>query len=104
MKFFLLIKKTVKIVSINSVILIILLTIIDSFFDTSPSDYVKCNVLLKEYTPFKKEHLLLIDLVKEVPSDSTYIYDMVHLNTHWSELAANIVAEQLQNTYYSSQN
>jgi hypothetical protein len=37
----------------------------------------------------------LVDLEARVPKQARYIYDIVHLNTPGSELAAGIVAEEL---------
>ena len=68
-------------------------------FDSLCSYFDSLNQIIREIAA--EEDLLLIDLAKEIPAESTYIYDMVHLNTNSSILAANIIAEQLQNRYYS---
>ncbi len=68
-------------------------------FDTLCSYFDNLNQKIREIAA--KENLLLIDLAKEIPADSAYIYDMVHLNTKGSIFAAGIIAEQLQKSYYS---
>ncbi len=43
----------------------------------------------------REQNAVLIDLDKQVPKESAYMYDIVHLNTAGSQLVANIIAEQL---------
>lgn len=68
-------------------------------FDSLCCYYNRMNQKIRDIAD--EEDLLLIDLAKEIPADSLYIYDMVHLNTNGSTIAAGIIAEQLQNRYYS---
>jgi hypothetical protein len=42
-----------------------------------------------------QEGVLLIDLEKDIPSDKRYIYDLVHLNTEGSYLAAELITKAL---------
>ena len=44
----------------------------------------------------RKNHVMVIDLAKEVPSDKRFIYDMVHFNDSGSQLVAQIIAARLQ--------
>lgn len=43
----------------------------------------------------REQNVELIDLDRQVPKESAYMYDIVHLNTAGSQLVANIIAEQL---------
>lgn len=43
----------------------------------------------------RERGVLLVDLEARVPKQSRYLYDIVHLNTAGSELAASIIAEEL---------
>ena len=40
--------------------------------------------------------VLVIDLARLIPQESEYMYDVVHLKTAGSQLAARIISEQLQ--------
>jgi lysophospholipase L1-like esterase len=44
----------------------------------------------------RKNQVMVIDLAREVPSDKTYLYDLVHLNDAGSQLAARIIAARLK--------
>jgi lysophospholipase L1-like esterase len=44
----------------------------------------------------RKNHILVIDLAKEIPANKKYIYDIVHLNDTGSQLAARIIAARLE--------
>lgn len=44
----------------------------------------------------RKNGVLVIDLARLVPQESQYMYDVVHLNTAGSKLAAQIISDQLQ--------
>jgi hypothetical protein len=41
-------------------------------------------------------HVMVIDLAREVPPDKKYLYDLVHFNDAGSQLAARIIAARLQ--------
>jgi hypothetical protein len=43
----------------------------------------------------KARGVLVIDLERSVPKDKKYIYDLVHLNSEGSELAAHLIAEEI---------
>lgn len=53
--------------------------------------YANFNQALREIA--KQNEVTLIDLDKLVPSDSSHLYDIVHLTDKGSALAANIIAE-----------
>ncbi|MCL4500891.1 MAG: hypothetical protein M1438_03420, partial [Deltaproteobacteria bacterium] len=40
--------------------------------------------------------VLVIDLARLIPQESQYMYDVVHLNTAGSKLAARLISEQLR--------
>ena len=40
--------------------------------------------------------VLVIDLARLIPQESQYMYDVVHLNTAGSKLAARLISEKLQ--------
>ena len=40
--------------------------------------------------------VLVIDLAALIPQDKQYMYDVVHLNTRGSQLAAQLISERLQ--------
>lgn len=46
----------------------------------------------------RENNVLLIDLAREVPGNSTNLYDAVHLTNEGSKLVSQIIAEKLQNT------
>jgi lysophospholipase L1-like esterase len=56
--------------------------------------YAKFNETIREVG--KENGVLVIDLANLIPQDPEYIYDLVHLNTRGSRLAAQEVSERLQ--------
>jgi lysophospholipase L1-like esterase len=44
----------------------------------------------------RKNHIMVIDLAREIPADKKFIYDIVHLNDAGSQLAARIIAARLK--------
>jgi hypothetical protein len=44
----------------------------------------------------KENGVLVIDLAALIPQDKQYMYDVVHLNTRGSELAAQLISERLE--------
>ncbi len=44
----------------------------------------------------EKNGVLVIDLAALIPQDQQYMYDVVHLNTRGSELAAKLISDKLQ--------
>jgi lysophospholipase L1-like esterase len=44
----------------------------------------------------RKNHVMVIDLAREIPSDKKYIYDILHFNDAGSQLAARIIAARLK--------
>ena len=44
----------------------------------------------------QKNHVMVIDLAREIPPDKKYLYDIVHFNDAGSELAAQIIAARLK--------
>ncbi len=44
----------------------------------------------------RKNHVMVIDLAREVPPDKQYLYDLVHFNDAGSQLAAQIIATRLK--------
>ena len=40
--------------------------------------------------------VLVIDLARLIPQESQYMYDVVHLKTAGSKLAARLISEKLQ--------
>jgi hypothetical protein len=43
----------------------------------------------------KQNGVLVIDLANQIPQDKKYIYDVVHLNTRGSQLAARVISRRL---------
>jgi hypothetical protein len=56
--------------------------------------YAKFNEAIREVG--KQNGVQVIDLANLIPQDSQYIYDVVHLNNKGSQLAAQIISNQLQ--------
>jgi hypothetical protein len=56
--------------------------------------YVKFNQAIREVG--NTNRVLVIDLAALIPSDKKYIYDVVHLNTRGSKLAAKLISERLE--------
>ncbi|MFA4901171.1 MAG: SGNH/GDSL hydrolase family protein [Desulfobaccales bacterium] len=56
--------------------------------------YAKFNEAIREVG--KQNGVQVIDLAHLIPQDSKYIYDVVHLNTKGSQLAAQLISDQLQ--------
>jgi hypothetical protein len=44
----------------------------------------------------RKNHVMVVDLAREIPSNKKFIYDMVHFNDTGSEVAARIIAARLK--------
>ncbi len=44
----------------------------------------------------RKNHVMVIDLAREIPSNKEYLYDIVHFNDAGSQLAARIIAARLK--------
>jgi hypothetical protein len=44
----------------------------------------------------RKNHVMVIDLAREIPPDKKYIYDIVHFNDAGSQLAARVIAARLK--------
>ncbi len=55
--------------------------------------YAKFNQAIREVG--KSNDVLVIDLAALIPQDKQYMYDVVHLNTQGSELAAQLISEGL---------
>jgi hypothetical protein len=55
--------------------------------------YSQMNQIVRDLA--RKENVPLIDLDKELPKTSTYLYDMIHLNDVGSEYQAQIVSREL---------
>jgi lysophospholipase L1-like esterase len=56
--------------------------------------YARFNQAIREVG---QEHgVLVIDLAALIPQDKQYMYDVVHLNTRGSQLAAQLISERLQ--------
>jgi lysophospholipase L1-like esterase len=56
--------------------------------------YARFNQAIREVG---QEHgVLVIDLAALIPQDKQYLYDVVHLNTRGSQLAAQLISERLQ--------
>lgn len=66
-------------------------------YDQICIDYAKFNQKIREISISNNVHL--IDLAKEVPGDSTAIFDFVHLNTKGSELVTDIITKHLVEFY-----
>jgi lysophospholipase L1-like esterase len=56
--------------------------------------YAKFNEAIREVG--KQNGVQVIDLAHLIPQDSKYIYDVVHLNTKGSQLAAQLISDQLK--------
>jgi hypothetical protein len=56
--------------------------------------YAKFNEAIRAVG--KQNGVQVIDLANLIPQDSKYIYDVVHLNTQGSQLAARVISDQLQ--------
>ncbi|MHB9072618.1 MAG: SGNH/GDSL hydrolase family protein [Desulfobaccales bacterium] len=56
--------------------------------------YAKFNEAIREVG--KQNGVQVIDLARLIPQDSKYIYDVVHLNTKGSQLAAQVISDQLK--------
>jgi hypothetical protein len=56
--------------------------------------YAKFNQAIREVG--KANGVLVIDLAALIPQDKQYMYDVVHLNTRGSELAARLISERLE--------
>ncbi len=56
--------------------------------------YAKFNQAIREVG--EKNGVLVIDLAALIPQDQQYMYDVVHLNTRGSELAAKLISDKLQ--------
>jgi len=56
--------------------------------------YAKFNQAIREVA--QENGVQVIDLAKQIPQDSKYIYDVVHLNTEGSKLAAQMISDQLK--------
>jgi lysophospholipase L1-like esterase len=56
--------------------------------------YARFNQAIREVG--KDNGVLVIDLAALIPQDQQYIYDVVHLNTRGSQLAAQLISERLQ--------
>ncbi len=56
--------------------------------------YAKFNEAIREVG--KQNGVQVIDLANLIPQDKKYIYDVVHLNTKGSQLAAQVISDQLK--------
>jgi hypothetical protein len=56
--------------------------------------YARFNDAIREVG--KENGVVVIDLAALIPQDKQYIYDVVHLNTRGSQLAAQLISERLQ--------
>ncbi len=56
--------------------------------------YAKFNEAIREVG--KQNGVQVIDLANLIPQDKKYIYDVVHLNTQGSQLAARVISDQLK--------
>jgi lysophospholipase L1-like esterase len=56
--------------------------------------YARFNEAIREVG--KANGVLVIDLAALIPQDKQYLYDVVHLNTRGSQLAAQLISERLQ--------
>jgi len=56
--------------------------------------YARFNQAIREVG--KQNGVLVIDLAALIPQDQHYLYDVVHLNTQGSQLAAQLISERLQ--------
>ncbi len=55
--------------------------------------YARFNQAIREVG--QANGVLVIDLAALIPQDQKYIYDVVHLNTRGSRLAAQLISERL---------
>jgi len=56
--------------------------------------YARFNQAIREVG--QEQGVLVIDLAALIPQDKQYLYDVVHLNTRGSQLAAQLISEGLQ--------
>ena len=56
--------------------------------------YARFNQAIREVG--QANGVLVIDLAALIPQDQQYMYDVVHLNTRGSRLAARLISERLQ--------
>ncbi|MCK9377670.1 MAG: GDSL-type esterase/lipase family protein [Syntrophobacterales bacterium] len=56
--------------------------------------YAKFNHAIREVG--QANNVLVIDLAALIPQDQKYLYDVVHLNTRGSQLAARLISERLR--------
>jgi hypothetical protein len=56
--------------------------------------YAKFNEAIREVG--KANGVLVIDLAVLIPQDPKYMYDVVHLNTRGSQLAAEVISRRLR--------
>ena len=56
--------------------------------------YARFNQAIREVG--QEQGVLVIDLAALIPQDKQYMYDVVHLNTRGSQLAAQLISERLQ--------
>ncbi len=56
--------------------------------------YARFNQAIREVG--KANGVQVIDLAALIPQDRQYLYDVVHLNTRGSRLAAQLISERLQ--------
>jgi lysophospholipase L1-like esterase len=56
--------------------------------------YAKFNQAIREVG--RQNGVLVIDLAALIPQDRQYMYDVLHLNTRGSQLAAQLISERLQ--------
>ena len=56
--------------------------------------YARFNQAIREVG--QADGVLVIDLAALIPQDQRYMYDVVHLNTRGSQLAAQLISERLQ--------
>ncbi len=56
--------------------------------------YARFNQAIREVG--QQNGVLVIDLAALIPQDKHYLYDVVHLNTRGSQLAAQLISERLQ--------
>jgi lysophospholipase L1-like esterase len=66
-------------------------------YEVYRQEYLRFNQIIRDIAD--EEGVLLIDLDKEVPKKSEYIYDVVHVNDKGSELIADIVSSELRDLF-----
>jgi len=59
--------------------------------------YAYANEIIRQSA--NEEKVVLIDLEREIPSNSKYIYDAVHMNTNGSSIAAKLISEKIRMQY-----